>query len=345
MNETCSKIAQRKSRLKALGIRNRALLAPMSGVTDVPFRQLAWRFGAGMVVSEMVASEALTTGQAEMRIKAESAGLPVHMVQLAGREVHWMAEATRVALGSGADIIDINMGCPSKRVTNGYSGSALMRDIDHALTLIEGVMEVSTVPVTLKMRLGWDEQSINAPELASRAEDAGVQLITVHGRTRNQFYKGEANWNLVRQVREVISVPLVVNGDIGCAETANEAFSASGADAVMIGRASYGAPWIVGQVAAELSNQTVSVVAPPTNDPHALQDLVIEHYEMMLSLYGTELGMRNARKHVDWYSNHLVMDDENRDLRKQFMATREPGEATRLLGALFAEPSPLHQAA
>jgi len=186
----------------------------MSGVTDVPFRKLAHHYGAGLVVSEMVASEAFITGQEEMQLKVMSADFKPHMVQLAGREAGWMAKAAIVAEANGADIIDINMGCPAKRVTTGYSGSALMRDLDHALTLIDAVVGAVRVPVTLKMRLGWDDNSLNAPELAKRAEDAGVQMITVHGRTRCQFYKGQANWSAVRNVREVIKLPLVVNGDI-----------------------------------------------------------------------------------------------------------------------------------
>ena len=213
---------------------NRAFLAPMSGVTDVPFRKLAHHYGAGLVVSEMVASEAFITGQEEMQLKVMSADFKPHMVQLAGREAGWMAKAAIVAEANGADIIDINMGCPAKRVTTGYSGSALMRDLDHALTLIDAVVGAVKVPVTLKMRLGWDDNSLNAPELAKRAEDAGVQMITVHGRTRCQFYKGQANWAAVRNVREAINLPLVVNGDIINQTNALDALEKSGADAVMI---------------------------------------------------------------------------------------------------------------
>ena len=317
-------------------LRNNVLLAPMSGVTDVPFRKLAWKHGAGMVVSEMVASEALTTGQEEMRLKSESAGLPVHMVQLAGRQPKWMAEATRIALESGADIIDINMGCPSKRVTNGYSGSALMRDLDHALTLIDAVVETSSVPVTLKMRLGWDQQSINAPELAKRAEDAGVHLITVHGRTRDQFYKGEANWNMVQQVRDNTKLPLVINGDITSADKARDAMAASGADAVMVGRGTYGAPWLCGQIAKELLGE--EPFETPTGAD--LGELVAAHHEEILSLYGFELGIRNARKHIDWYLGHLEPSEALQAARLKLMKSRDPDEVQRLIADLFSSQPP-----
>ena len=325
----------------SLTFRNRALLAPMSGVSDVPFRQLAWEFGAGMVVSEMVASEALTTGQEEMRLKAEGAGLPIHIVQLAGRQPHWMAEATRMAEQSGAHAIDINMGCPSKRVTNGYSGSALMRDLDHAMTLIEAVMEATDLPVTLKMRLGWDENSINAPELAARAERAGVQMITVHARTRNQFYKGEADWSKVKPVREAISLPLVINGDICSVETARQAMEICGADAVMIGRASYGAPWLPGQVGAGLAGDDAAVAAAAAPEGNALADVVCRHYEAMLSFYGLELGIRNARKHLDWYSGHLQQSPDFAPLRRSLLTCREPKQVLATVREIFENgPTP-----
>lgn len=335
MSETCSKFAQYPLSVGELTLRNRAFLAPMSGVSDVPFRQLAWEFGAGMVVSEMVASEALTTGQEEMRLKAEAAGLPVHIVQLAGRQPIWMAEATRMAEQAGAHAIDINMGCPSKRVTNGYSGSALMRDLDHALTLIDAVMGATNLPVTLKMRLGWDEQSINAPELAERAEAAGIKMITVHARTRNQFYKGQADWTKVKPVRERISVPLIINGDIDSPGAARDALAMSGADGVMIGRASYGAPWLPGQIGEDLNGQS----ADQTPTGAKLAEIISRHYEALLSFYGAELGMRNARKHLDWYSASLRDVEDYQLLRKQMMTSREPGDVFAAIGALFIQQS------
>ena len=206
-----------------IAIANRVLLAPMSGVTDAPFRRQAAALGAGLVVSEMTASDELVHGRPMSRLRCEAAGIGPHVVQLAGCETHWMAEGAKVAEAAGADIIDINMGCPARHVTGGQSGSALMRDLDHALTLIEATIAAVKVPVTLKMRLGWDDRSLNAPELARRAEAAGVQMITVHGRTRCQFYKGEADWTAVRAVKDAISVPLVVNGDITSFEKAVQA--------------------------------------------------------------------------------------------------------------------------
>ncbi|MEM9732623.1 MAG: tRNA dihydrouridine synthase DusB [Pseudomonadota bacterium] len=342
MRETCLK--NEHTLPLAIGtvpVRNRAWLAPMSGVTDVPFRQLAWRYGAGMVVSEMVASEALTTGQEEMRLKAEAAGLPTHVVQLAGKDPKWMAEATKLAEGAGASIIDINMGCPAKKVVNGYSGSALMRDLDHAMTLVEAVMNTTDLPVTLKMRLGWDDDTINAPELAERAERAGVKLITVHGRTRNQFYKGQADWNRIAPVRERICVPLVVNGDITDETTARAAIKACGADGVMVGRATYGAPWLVGQIGAALAGET------PAETPSgaALATLVAEHYEAMLSFYDVDLGRRNARKHLDWYCQHIQKGPDFAQLRKTMMTAEQPSQVQRTIDQIFGELPPMQDQA
>jgi len=279
-----------------IAVANRVLLAPMSGVTDAPFRRQAAALGAGLVVSEMTASDELVHGRPMSRLRCEAAGIGPHVVQLAGCETHWMAEGAKVAEAAGADIIDINMGCPARHVTGGQSGSALMRDLDHALTLIEATIAAVKVPVTLKMRLGWDDRSLNAPELARRAEAAGVQMITVHGRTRCQFYKGEADWTAVRAVKAAISVPLVVNGDITSFEKAVQALEISGADAVMIGRGAQGQPWLPGQIGRRLETgkaETVPDLAEQLSHIRALYDQVCRHY-------GLRIGLKHARKHLGW---------------------------------------------
>ena len=275
---------------------NRVLLAPMSGITDAPFRRLAASLGAGLVVSEMTASDDLAQGRPISRLRCEAAGVGPHVVQLAGCEARWMREGVRIAEAAGADIIDINMGCPARHVTGGQSGSALMRDLDHAVSLIEATVETAHVPVTLKMRLGWDDRSRNAPELAGRAEAAGVAMITVHGRTRQQFYKGEADWGAVRAVREAIAVPLVVNGDITSFDAAVTALEASGADAVMIGRGAQGQPWLPGQIGRQLQSGVAET--PPTLAEQLgyLRAL----YDEVCRLYGLRVGLRHARKHLSW---------------------------------------------
>ena len=268
----------------------------MSGITDAPFRRLVERLGAGLVVSEMTASEALVEGHHNAVLRAEGQGSGLHVVQLAGCEPHWMAEGARIAEAGGAAIIDINMGCPAKHVANRQSGSALMRDVDHALTLIEATVGAVAVPVTLKMRLGWDDRSINAPELARRAADAGIRLITVHGRTRCQFYSGTADWRAVRAVRDRIAIPLVVNGDIRSFADAERALAASGADAVMVGRAAQGRPWLPGQIARYLD--TGRTETPP---PLATQFVMVATlYEEMLAHHGLRIGLKHARKHLGW---------------------------------------------
>jgi nifR3 family TIM-barrel protein len=278
-------------------LRSRVLLAPMSGVTDFAFRRLAYSLGAGMVVSEMVASEHLAADRHGVKRRVQGSDLKPFVVQLVGCEARWMAEGARIAEALGADIIDINMGCPAREVTGKLSGSALMRDLDHAVGLLEAVVGAVCLPVTLKMRLGWDEASRNAPELARRAEAAGVSLLTVHARTRSQHFKGEADWGFVRNVTDVVGIPVVINGDILDAHSARAALKASGADAVMIGRGACGAPWLLARIAAALA--TGRDPGPP---PLAEQrDVALSHLEAMLQAEGPRVGLRNARKHIGWY--------------------------------------------
>ncbi|SOC11717.1 tRNA dihydrouridine synthase DusB [Rhodobacter maris] len=306
------------------------LLAPMAGITDLPFRRIVARFGAGLVVSEMVASGEMLTAKPSVRAKARSElGLDLpSSVQLAGREARPMAEAAKVVADMGAKIIDINMGCPAKKVTGGASGAALMRDPDHALRLIEAVVGAVDLPVTLKMRLGWDEGQINAPEIARRAESAGVRMIVVHGRTRMQFYEGRADWGAIAAVSEAVSVPVVANGDIVDAPSARMALARAGAAGVMVGRGAQGAPWRLAQIAAALYG-----AAPPKLPKGAgLVDLVSEHYEAILGFYGEQVGLRLARKHLRWYA-----EVAGAALVPEMMRAQTPEAALALIRAAFSE--------
>ena len=308
-----------------VSLRNRVFLAPMSGVTDEAFRMRAHVHGAGLVVSEMVASGELARGRMDTGRRIRRPAVDVHMVQLAGREAYWMAEAARIAVGEGADIVDINMGCPAKKVTGGYSGSALMRDPDHALSLISAVVAAVDVPVTVKMRLGWDETMLNAPLIAKRAEDAGVRMLTIHGRTRCQFYKGPADWQAIARVKQAVSIPVVANGDVFELRDATTILKQSGADAVMIGRAHYGAPWLAGSIVSAAAG----LAAETPQAGEELADYVTAHYEDMLSLYGAGLGVRHARKHLGWYLD-LHAPDTPADVRQRIMTGTEP-DAVKLL--------------
>ncbi|MFD0908822.1 tRNA dihydrouridine synthase DusB [Ruegeria arenilitoris] len=307
------------------------LLAPMAGITDRPFRDLVMRFGAGMVVSEMVASQEMVQAKPGVRERAElSADVENTAVQLAGRDAYWMAEAARQVADRGARVIDINMGCPAKKVTNGYSGSALLKTPDHALTLIEAVVGAVEVPVTLKTRLGWDDTLLNAPDVARRAQEAGVQMVTIHGRTRCQFYKGEADWAAIRAVKDAVSIPVVANGDITSPGRAQTALEQSGADGVMVGRGAQGKPWLLAQIAHELWGTP----APEVPEGDDLADMVRAHYEAMLGFYGTDLGLRVARKHLGWY-----MDEAGTpaSLRRAVLTSRDPAEVLRLIGDALTE--------
>ena len=322
--------------MNELVVKNKAihppvLLAPLAGITDLPFRNLVSSFGAGLVVSEMIASEEMmqarpgTLARAELGLDSDNTS-----VQIAGRDAYWMSECAKICVNNGAQIIDINMGCPSKKVTQGYSGAALMKDIDFALTLIEAVVEAVTVPVTLKTRLGWNDNMLNAPQLAIAAVNAGIQMITIHGRTRCQFYKGTADWAAIRHVKNAVDVPVIANGDILDSKTAKLALDQSGADGVMIGRGAQGRPWQLAQIAADL----FGAAAPKIPYGKSLLDLMIDHYMAMLAFYGDDLGSRVARKHIGWYMDTLPTP---KDFRHRILTEKNSMEVVRLMFDLPTE--------
>jgi len=307
-------------------------LAPLAGITDLPFRTMVKGFGAGLVVSEMIASQELVQARPSARAKAEL-GLTVEgtAVQIAGREAHWMAECARMVAANGAKIIDINMGCPAKKVTSGYSGSALLKDLDHALSLIEAVVAAVDVPVTLKTRLGWDDALLNAGDLAERAQQAGIAMLTLHGRTRCQFYKGKADWQAIGDVRARVDIPVIANGDICDIPSARQALDQSGAAGVMIGRGAQGAPWKLASIAAEIYGTPKPAI--PTG--HGLADLILTHYEGILGFYGLELGLKNARKHLGWYLEACAI---NKAERSAVLTATDPQTVHRLIRAFCQRP-------
>lgn len=306
------------------------ILAPMTAVTDLPFRRAVKRYGAGLTVSEMIASQAMVreTRQSLQKAMWDPAEEPVSM-QLAGCEPQVMAEAARLNEQRGAAIIDINMGCPVKKVVNGEAGSALMRDLKLAASIIDATVKAVSVPVTLKMRMGWNHDSLNAPELARIAEGLGVQMITVHGRTRCQMYKGEADWAFIRKVKDAVAVPVIANGDICSIEDARTALGQSGADGVMIGRGAYGRPWLLAQIMADLGS------GGHRPDPSLSEQLevMLEQYEDMLSLYGTNTGVNLARKHIGWYTKGLPGSAE---VRNQVNQQDNPATVVAMLRDFYA---------
>ena len=300
-------------------------LAPMAGITDLPYRNLVASFGAGLVVSEMVASHELLCRSPGTREKAElGADVEGTAVQIAGREAAPMAEVARMIEGMGARIIDINMGCPAKKVTQGASGSALMKTPDHALRLIEAVVGAVNIPVTLKTRLGWDDAMLNATDIAVRAQDAGIQMITIHGRTRCQFYKGQADWRAIKPIKEAVNIPLIANGDIIDTSSAQTALKHSGADGVMVGRGAQGKPWLLAQIAHEIYGTSAPVI--PTGA--AFVAMVAGHYDAIVGFYGDTLGPRNARKHLGWY---MDICGTPADLRRAVLTAKTITETQHLI--------------
>lgn len=324
-----------KQSLDIGGVRipGRVLTAPMTGVSDLPFRRAASRLGAAYVATEMVACDAFARGRPDVvRRAAVGDGLPLMVIQLVGRDPHWVAAGAKLAEAAGADIIDFNMGCPAKEVTGALSGSALMREPELALCLIEAAVNATSRPVTLKMRLGWDDQSRNAPEIAALAEKAGVKAITVHGRTRCQFYKGVADWKAIADVKAAVSVPVIANGDIVDAASAREALTQSGADAVMIGRGTYGRPWIASAIEQALAAGT-EIAEPDMEERLAI---VLEHMRDSIAFHGERHGLKIFRKHLGWYIENAPWPASSEDRRAARSTLCQMTNATDVERALTA---------
>ncbi|HEX3484309.1 MAG TPA: tRNA dihydrouridine synthase DusB [Micropepsaceae bacterium] len=339
-NHNTCRFASHGFEIGGVAIASRVLTAPMTGVSDLPFRRAASKLGAAYVATEMVACEMFAAGRPDVvRRAAVGDGLPLMVVQLVGREARWLAKGAAMAEAAGADIIDINMGCPAKEVTGALSGSALMRDLDHAEQLIRAAIGATSRPVTLKMRLGWDDASRNAPELAVRAEAAGIKAITVHGRTRQQFYRGTADWRAVAAVKAAIRLPVIVNGDITDAASAREALCQSGADAIMIGRGTYGRPWIAAALDASLNT------GAPLQEPDLAKrtEIVLDHLADSLAFYGDTPGLKIFRKHLGWYIENAPWPQcaqLRRAAKAEICRLVTPREVETALTELWREDSP-----